>query len=315
MPRAHVTDSVRAWAGHVVELLVTTYEQWRSHRTIRLGAGIAYYSLFAIVPLLALAIAFAGFFVSSDEVAQYLTDLVADIFGTDGSEFSVALTEVVDDLTPTTGLGLVGFGSLVLAATLVVVALQDAFATIWEQPVRSGVRVSILRRLIAFVVVLGCGTLIVLSVALNSFTALLEGIAPDVRVLGSISELVGLTGAWALGIAAIVLLFRYLTTVRVPWRAALVGGSITAAFVAIGTVAIGAYLRRFGSSSVAGAAGTVLVVLLWLYYEAQILLAGAEFTRVLAGGAADATTATHASADEGEPSLLPGDDTAADVDR
>ena len=305
---------LRRAVNYLVYLLGTTYAQWRKHRTIRLGAGIAYYSLFAVVPMLVLAVGIAGIFVSSVDVQRYVTDLVSSIFGTDGAEFAAALSEALDDVGPNTGLGLIGLASLALAATLVVVALQDAFATIWELPVRSGIRVSIVRRLIAFGVVLACGAVIVLSFVLNAFTALLESIAPNVGLVTSLTELVGLAGAWALGIGAIALLFQHLTAIRIPWRAALIGGAITAFMVAVGTVAIGAYLRRFAGSSVAGAAGAVLLVLVWLYYEAQILLAGAELTRVLAGSATGSSADGGSSADEREPGLLPRDDAAVDVD-
>jgi len=275
------TVPVRDVVARVKAVLTLTYGEWRTHRTIRLGAAVAYYSLFAAVPVLVLTVIFAGIFVSREDVQIYLTDQISRIFGTDGSEVATALATTFDELDPATGLGLVGVGSLVLAATLVVVALQDAFNTIWELPVRSGLRVSIARRVFAFLVVLGFGAVIVLSLALNAVTSLLEGLVPDVPVLRSLSEVVGLAGAWALGIGAVTLLFRYVTTVRVPWRAAIIGGTVTALLIAGGTVLIGAYLRRYGASSVAGAAGAVLLVLVWLYYEAQILLAGAEFTRVL----------------------------------
>jgi len=79
-----------------------------------------------------------------------------------------------------------------------------------------------------------------------------------------------------------VLLFRYLPDSRVPWRAAVIGGAVTTLLVVLGTTVIGFYLRHFGATSVPGAAGGVALVLLWMYYEAQIVLVGAEFTRVVA---------------------------------
>ncbi len=274
-----ITD--RDVVARVKAVLTLTYGEWQAHRTIRLGAAVAYYSLFAAVPVLVLTVIFAGIFVSRDDVQAYLAEQISRIFGADDSEVATSLAATFDDLDPTAGLGLVGAGSLVLAATLVVVALQDAFNAIWELPVRSGLRVSIVRRVFAFLVVLAFGAVIVLSLALNAVTSLLDGLVPDVPLLRSLSELVGFAGAWTLGIGAVTLLFRYVTTVRVPWRAAIIGGTVTALLIAGGTVLIGAYLRRYGASSVAGAAGAVLLVLIWLYYEAQILLAGAEFTRVL----------------------------------
>jgi membrane protein len=186
--------------------------------------------------------------------------------------------------------------------------------------VRSGIRQTVARRLVAFVVVAGAGAVIVVSFAVNAVTGLLERVAPDVAVVSSLQELIGLVTSWALVIGVLALLFRYLTDVRVPWLAVLVGGAATAGVLAIGTVLVGAYLRRYASSSLAGATGSVFLVLLWIYYVAQIVLVGAEFTRVLARrhdigrhdiGRLGATSAS----DDGQAGAGPRNDAAVDVDR
>ena len=117
-------------------------------------------------------------------------------------------------------------------------------------------------------------------------------------------------GSWALGIGTLVLLFRFLPDAEVRWRPAIVGGAVTAVFVAIGTVAIGAYLRRVGGTSVAGATSSVFLVLVWIYYEAQIVLAGAELTRTL-DLASDAGRSS--LGDDGQAGSGPGQDAAVDV--
>lgn len=287
-----------------------TYTQWRNHRTIRLGAGIAYYGLFAIVPMLAVGLALAGNFVSQTEVQSYLADQLSTLLGVDADVVATALADALDGTGSLMGLGLVGAASLLLTASLLVLALQDGFNTIWERPVRSGIRRTVLRRLVAFSVVAGAGAVIVLSFAINAVTGILSTLVPDVAVLVSLPELFGLAASWALGIGVIVLLFRYLTDVRVPWRAALVGGAATAVMVALGTVLVGAYLRRFAASSLVGVTGSVFLTLLWIYYEAQILLVGAEFTRVLALR----PSGVSAGGDR-EPGGSPGEDATVDVDR
>jgi len=277
----------------------TTYEEWRSHRTIRLGAGIAYYGLFATVPIVALGLALASIFVSESAVEGYLTGQMESIFGTDSAMISDSVYEALSGSSTVAGLGIVGLGSLIFAASFLVVALQDALNTIWELPVRSGFRQSIARRLVAFAVVLSSGAYIVAALAVNAVTALIERVVPDAAILESLTELFGLALSWALGVVAIALLFRYITDVRVPWPSALLGGAVTAFLVAIGTVLIGAYLRRYAATSVVGATGGIFLFLIWMYYEAQIFLAGAEFTRVLTGSA---------SANEPEPGVGPGED-------
>jgi membrane protein len=258
---------------------VQTYEQWRSHRTMRLGAGLAYYGLFAIVPLLALALAFAGLVISQDDVQEYLADQLSTLFDVESEAVATALADLLDGTFAS--LGLIGVASLFLTASLLVVALQDAFNTIWERPVRHGIRHSVLRRLVAFIVVLGAGGVIVTSFALNAVTGLLDRLVPNISVIASLDEVVGLVASWALAVGVIALLFRYLPDTRVPWIPALVGSAITAVMLAVGTVVVGAYVRRYAASSLVGVTGGVLLLLLWIYYEVQILLAGAELTRVL----------------------------------
>ena len=296
-----------------------TYEQWRSHRTIRLGAGLAYYGLFAIVPMLAVALAVAGLVISQADVQSYLTEQLSGLFDVESEAVATALAELLDGVGALTGLGVIGVASLFLAASLLVLALQDAFNTIWERPVRSGIRQTVLRRLVAFVVVAGAGGVIVVSFVLNSVTGLLEQLVPDVAVIASLQELVGLVVSWALGIGVIALLFRYLPDARVAWVPVTIGAAVTAVMLAVGTVVVGAYLRRYAASSLAGVTGSVFLVLLWIYYEAQILLAGVEFTRVLSlrGLAADSSNTT--VADEGsvggdrETGVGPGEDSTGDI--
>ncbi len=293
-------------------LLTETYAEWRMHRTIRLGAGLAYYGLFAFVPLLAVSLSLAGFFFQKQDVQDYLAGQLADILGNDDAAVSAALAGVLDGFDSLLGLGVVGAVSLVLTASLLVLALQDALNTIWERPVRAGLRTTVARRVVAFLVVVGAGAVLMLSFALNAITALFSRMVPDVAVVQSLGELIGTAGSWALGIGVIALLFRYLTDVRVPWRSVLPGAAVTALLVAVGTVAIGAYLRRYAATSLLGATGSVFLVLIWIYYEAQIILAGAEFTRTLALRGVDPIWPASID-DDGQSGALPGRDAAADI--
>ena len=261
---------------------LTTYHEWRIHRTIRLGAGIAYYGLFALIPILALSLAVAGLVVSDADVQAYLDERLVAVFGPEAAGFSDAIASVLGDSGTIVGLGIVGVGALVLSASLVVLSLQDALNTIWELPVRSGFRRSFLRRLGAFAVILAAGLVLVLGFVINAITALIEQLVPDAAILESVTALFGVAASWALGVSVFVLLFRYLPDTRAPWSAAVIGGATTTLLVAVGTAAIGFYLRHFGWSSVTGATGGAVLLLLWIYYEAQIILVGAEFTRVVA---------------------------------
>ena len=141
------------------------------HRTIRLGAGIAYYGLFALIPILALSLAVAGLVVSDADVQSYLEGRLEDVFGPEAAGFSSAIASVLGDSGTIAGLGLISIGALVLAASLVVLSLQDALNTIWEMPVRSGFRQTLLRRLGAFAVILSAGLVLILGFVINAITA------------------------------------------------------------------------------------------------------------------------------------------------
>ncbi len=282
-------DRLSGAARGVWNLGYETYEQWRDHRTIRLGAGLAYYGLFASVPMLAVALAVAGLVISRGDIQSYLADQLSGLLGIDADPLAAALADALDSGATVAGLGLVGAVSLMLTASLLVIALQDAFNTIWERPVRAGLRQTLLRRLTAFAVVAGAGAVIVVSFAVNAVTALLERLSPDIAILVSLQELIGFVTSWALAIGVMALLLRSLVDAHVPWRAALVGGAVTSAILAVGSVLTGAYLRRYAASSLTGVTGSVFLVLLWAYYVAQFVLVGAEFTRVLTRRQSSAT--------------------------
>jgi membrane protein len=301
-------------ATSLVDAIVETYGEWRRHRTIRLGAGLAYYGLFSFVPLLAVSVSLAGVFFARDEVQQYLAGQLSGIVGTDSDEVAAALSRALDGGGSMVGVGIVGLLSLLFTASLLVLALQDAFNSIWERPVREGLRHTVLRRLAAFAVVFASGGVMIASLALNSVSTLLGRLVPAGVLFESLDELFGTAASWVLLGGVLTLLFRYLGDIEVPWRSAVPGAAVTALLVAVGTVAIGAYLRRYAASSLLGATGTVFLVLLWIYYEAQIVLVGAEFTRVLARRGVDGVWSASVD-DDGQPAGLPGEDAALDVGR
>ena len=290
---------------------MTTFREWSAHRTIRLGAGLAYYGLFALIPVLAVSLSIAGIFFAREEVQDYLAEQLFERLGDDAESVSTAVAGLLDEVGSTVGLGVIGLFSLLFAASLLVVALQDALNTIWECPVRTGIRRTVARRLFAFVVVAGAGGLLVVSFALNAVSALFSEMIPDIPIVESLGEVVGAAVAWALGIGVIALLFRYLPDTRVPWRSVLPGAAVTAFGMAIGTVAVGAYLRRYAATSLLGAAGSVFLILIWIYFEAQIILAGAELTRVFSGGMANEVS----TGDDRQTGVGPGEDAAVDVGR
>jgi membrane protein len=172
-----------------------------------------------------------------------------------------------------------------------------------------------MRRLVAFAVIAGAGAVVIASFVLNAVAGLIGRLIPEAAFVESLEELFGAATSWALGVGVVTLLFRVLTDADVPWRAALVGGAATAAVLALSTVLIGAYLQRYAASSLVGVTGSIFLVLLWIFFVGQIVLAGAEFTRVLVlrGMGVDGSSAASAGGD-GEAGVGPGDDAPVDVD-
>jgi membrane protein len=272
-----IVDRVRrAWT-----LGVETYEHWRDHRTIRLGAGLAYYGLLALVPLFAVALVIAGLVISSADIQSFVAERLSEWLGVEADDVALALTDALDGAGTLSGLGLLGIASLLFTASVLVLAVQDAFNTIWERPVRSGLRHTVIRRLVSFLVVAGAGAVIVVAFVLNTVAGIVSRLVPDATLVDSLEQLYGVATSLVLATVVIGLLLRVLPDSHVPWASAMGGGAATASMLVVGSVVIGAYLQRVAATSLVGATGSVFIVLLWIFFVGQIVLIGAEFTRVL----------------------------------
>lgn len=275
----------------VRDVIIETYAAWREDRTLRLGAGLAYYVLFTFVPFLALTAALAEPLFGAVDIQSFLSDRLAQ-FGMAAPES--AGQSIVDELSRRSNqstLGILGIGSLLFASSLVFMALVDAVNTIWNVPVVSGFRNSIRRRLMAFLMVLVTGFVIVADFAISAVSGAAEKLVPtDVVLVGTLSNLITTLASGLALVVALALLFRYTGPVRPSWLITVSASLATAALLVVGTSAISWYLRTFGGSSLTGAFGALLATLTWVYYEAQILLGGIQLVKVLTRRS-DTTTA------------------------
>ena len=271
----------RAARQSASEVVGATYRSWRDNRTLRLGAGLAYYGLFTIVPLLTLSVALASAVFSTDQVATFLSAQIQDVLGQQVADLS---SSVVQQVTGTigAGLGLLGLGALLFAASVLFVALQDALNVIWHAPYRPGFRQTLRRRALAFGVVLLAGSLLIATFALTTIVGAVEALVPfEIALLDTIATIIVDVGSWMLLAGLLAVVFRLLPPSDVHWRDALVGALVTTAVLVVGTGLIGAYLGTAATRSVTGAAGGILLTLGWIYAAAQIVLAGAELTCAL----------------------------------
>jgi membrane protein len=256
---------------------------WHADNAPRLGAALAYYTLFAIAPVLLVAIAIAGLIFGAEAVRGEIVGQVDQLIGRDGG---VAVEELLERASrPKEGRIAAALGSFtfVIAASGAFLELQSALNTIWRVKPQPGsfVRNFLGKRLRSFGLVVSIGFLMVVSLAvsaaLSAVGAWLNRRAPGApMLLLIINYLISLAVMTSLFAA----LYRLLPDVQLRWRDVLMGGFVTALLFAIGKELIGLYIGRSTTASTFGAAGSIVVMMIWVYYSAQIVLLGAEFTRV-----------------------------------
>jgi len=265
-----------------IAIILTTYQEWRDGRTIRLGAGLAYYGVFAVVPALTVAVAITQVLFRRADTEEFLAERLEALLGPSGTELAAAVTDQLNQQSTETGLGLLGAASLLFATTLVVLALQDAFNSIWSIPVTPGLKVSLLRRLRSLVVVLAASALLGAALLVQTIGALFEELLPgELRSVALVAGVVDFLGTWTILAIGFTLLFRFMIPAATTWRLVALVGATTATVAAAGTWALGIYLSGVGGNSLTGVAGSVLLALVWIYYQAQIVLAGCQLAKVL----------------------------------
>ncbi len=262
-------------------VLVAAGNDWLRHRDARLGAALAYYSVFSLGPLLLIVVSVAGVFFGREAVSTALNDQLRTLLGPAGSQAVEAMLKGAGSQTGGAIAALIGVFLLLLAALGVVAQLKDALNTIWEteEPEHTGVWAFARTYLVSFAGILTLGFLLAVSLVINTALAGVSG------WLGSGESLLwwALNFAVSLGVLSVLfaMLFKWFPDAEVPWRNALIGGLTTAMLFNIGKAAISWYIGTQGLESTYGAAASLVVLLIWIYYSAQILLYGAEVTHVL----------------------------------
>jgi membrane protein len=267
----------------VGELLREMYSEWQSDEALALGAALAYYTIFAMAPLLVLVIALAGLVLGRTAAEGQLVGQIGSLVGQTGAQ---AIQDMIARASgPKTGIvaSVVSVATMTLGATGVFGQLQHSLNKIWNAPppVRRGVRAHVRKRAVAFGMILGIGFLLLVSLALSAgLAAVHDLLARHAPFTSRLLPLLNFVLSFAVITALFALIFKVLPDVDMRWSDVLPGGAVTALLFTIGKTLIGIYLGRAGVTSVYGAAGSFVLVLLWIYYSAQILLVGAEFTEV-----------------------------------
>ncbi|MDP9170119.1 MAG: YihY/virulence factor BrkB family protein [Acidobacteriota bacterium] len=260
-------------------------DQWLEHNAPRLGAALAYYTILSLAPLLVVVVALCGLAFGDDAVRGQLYWEIKDVVGSQGAAFVQSL--LVGAHEPATGItaSAAGFVVLIAGASGVFGELRDTLNYIWDAPVpkSSGFGRIVRYRVFCFAMVLGFGFLLVVSLALSAGVQALGSFAShrlaiDPRLLEIVNFAVTIVVTGVL----FALIYRVIPEVPIDWADVGVGAAVTAVFFAVGKFLIGFYLGTAGVGSAYGAAGSLVVLLVWVYYSAQIFLYGAEFTHVYA---------------------------------
>ncbi len=268
-----------------LRLFKDTFDNWNKDHAQRLGAALAYYTVFSLGPLLIIVIAIAGLVFGQQAAQGQIVDQLRGLVGDQGATF--IQSAIAASSTPRTGLiaSVIGVATLILGALGVFGALQDALNAIWgvqPKPGR-GIKGLITDRLLSFSMVIVVGFLLlvslVISAALAAFLKYFGGMLPfSSTVLQGINFFV----SFAVVTLLFALIFKVLPDAKVHWSDVWIGAVLTALLFAIGKFILGYYLGTSAYASSYGAAGSLIIVLVWIYYSAQILFFGAEFTKAFA---------------------------------
>jgi len=258
---------------------------WFSDFAPSMGAALAYYTIFSLAPMLVIVIAIAGFFFGQEAAQGEIVMQLRDIVGTTAASAIEGLLKSASE--PGQGIiaATLGIVTLVIGATAVFAELQSALDRIWKiPPDNKGGIIGVLRkRLLSFGMVMGLGFMLLISLVLSAILAALGKWWSS--MLGGwtiVLEALNVSVSFAVVTGLFAMIYKFMPRASIPWRDVWVGAIVTALLFTIGKFLIGLYLGKASIGSSFGAAGSLVVLLAWVYYSAQIFLFGAEFTRVFA---------------------------------
>ncbi len=265
----------------LIALFRTAFVGWWNDRCLRMGAALSFYTTFSLAPLLLIANMTAGLFLGADTVRSAMISEFTNFIGKDPATALDSMLTKAGDFGSgflSTGTGIILF---IILATGAITELQDNLHEIWRrEPDAKPMTLLVRSRLVSLALAAVVGFLLLVSLAISAgVTAVSSVIAPQlghVTWLGAAAHLIlSLLASTALFVA----IFKILPEFTVPWREALVGSAMAAVLFEIGRYVIGFYIGRAGIAATYGPAGSLVTILLWIYYSSQILLFSAEFAK------------------------------------
>ena len=269
--------------GQVWALVKATFSSWVGNYAPSMGAALAYYTLFSIAPLLLIVISTAGLVFGEQAVRGEIFDQLRGLMGDQGAQAIQSLLESVSQPEEGAAGTIIGTILLLVGATTVFGELQDAFDRIWRAPQKeeAGWWKVLRGRLLSFGMILGIGFLLIVSLVFSAALAALgKWWGPYFPGLEVLATAVNFIFSFAIMTALFAMLYKFMPRVKIAWKDVWAGATVTALLFAVGKLLIGLYIGKSAISSGFGAAGSLVVVLVRVYYSAQIFLLGAEFTRI-----------------------------------
>jgi len=275
-------DEWRPFSRQLFKVVKCAVDEWFRHRASSKGAALAFYTAFSIAPILVLVIAIAGFFWGAEAAQGQLLSELKGLLGAQGAEAIQLVLAGAQNKESGIWATLIATVLLLVGATTVFAELKDSLDDIWGVPPPTGATwwVVLRTRLLSFGLILVLAFLLMVSLVVSAALAVVEGYVgglwKDATVL--LSWL-----AWAISFGVIAILFgviyKLLPSIKLSWRDVIIGAIGTAALFSLGKFLIGLYIGNSGVASSFGAAGSMIALLLWVYYSAQIFFLGAEFAR------------------------------------
>jgi len=262
------------------------FEKFSDDKAPKLGASLAFYTIFSLSPLLIIVISIAGLLFGEDAAKGEIVGEIQDLIGNEGAQMvQTALKNASNTETGIISL-LISFVTLVVGSTVVFIELQDSLNMIWKvkpKPGRNFIKGLLVDRFQSFALVVASGFLLLVSlIASAGISALSNYLQGKINLPFDLMQIINLVLSIGILFVMFGLIFKVLPDVLISWKDVWIGSLVTAVLFSLGKYFIGLYLGSNTLGSTYGAAGSLVVLLLWVYYSSQILFLGAEFTQVYA---------------------------------
>lgn len=269
----------------LVKLLKETTREWQKDDCSTLAASLAYYTSVSLAPLLIIFITIVGSVFGEEAAKGEIVSQIEELAGTEGAKVIETAINNANQPNISNWASIISIVIILFGATSVFLQLQNSLNKIWEVTAKpeQGITNFLRKRLLSFTVILALGFLLlvslIISAILSALNTYLSGLIPGINILW---QLLNFLISVAIITLIFALMYKYLPDVKISWQDVTMGAVITALLFTIGKTALGIYLGQGSLGSVYGAAGSLIVILVWVYYSAQILFFGAEFTQVYA---------------------------------